>query len=98
MPDEPPSDDPRPSAPPDPAPFSWASLGRDLARPRVSQLVFAAILALVAFAITVQVQSQARDDTYASLRRADLVALLDDLTAESRRLEGEIATLESTRQ
>lgn len=79
-------------------PFSWRDLLRDLARPRLSQVVFAVILAIVAFAVTVQVQSRARDDAYAGLRRADLVALLDDLTAESRRLEGEIAALEETKR
>lgn len=82
----------------DPAPFSWRDMARDLLRPRASQLVFAAIVALVAFAVTVQVQTQARDQTYAGLRRADLVALLDDLTAESRRLETEVARLENTRR
>lgn len=81
-----------------PAPFSWRELGRDMLRPRLSQLVFAVIVALVAFAVTVQVQSRARDETYAGLRRADLVALLDDLTAESRRLESEIAELQDTRR
>lgn len=78
--------------------FSWRDLLRALTRPRLSQLVFALVLALVAFAVTVQVQARSRDDTYSSLRRADLVALLDDLTTESRRLETEIAALENTRR
>lgn len=98
MPEGSPVDGQPPAAPTDPAPFSWRALGRDLARPRVSQLVFAVIVAVVAFAVTVQVQARARDDTYASLRRADLVALLDDLTGESRRLESEIARLEETKR
>ena len=37
------------------------------------------------------------DDTYASARREDLIQLLDGLSTESRRLEGEIAQLEQTR-
>lgn len=89
-------DDQQPPAPP--RRFSWRAVGRDLLRPSVSQVVFAVILAVVAFAVTVQVQSRARDDTYSSLRRADLVELLDDLTAESRRMESEIVQLENTRR
>ena len=77
-------------------PIRLRDLGRDLLRPSLSHLVFAVVLALVAFGATVVVQSQSRDDSYENLRRTDLIALLDDLTAESRRLETEIAALEST--
>ena len=44
-----------------------------------------------------QFRINAADDTYATARREDLVQLLDGLSAESRRLEGEIAQLEQTR-
>ena len=44
-----------------------------------------------------QFRINATDDTYASARREDLIQLLDGLSAESRRLEGEIAQLEQTR-
>lgn len=88
---------PAPAAP-EPATFSWRAVGRDLLKPSASQLVFALILAVVGFVVTVTVQTQVRDDTYANLRRDDLVALLDDLTAQSRSLEAEITTLEETKR
>jgi uncharacterized protein YlxW (UPF0749 family) len=44
-----------------------------------------------------QIRINAAGDTYASARREDLIQLLDGLSAESRRLEGEIAQLEQTR-
>lgn len=96
MPDAAPGDATRP--PTEAGPLSWREVLGDLTRPRLSQLVFGVILAVVAFGVTVQVQSRARDDTYTSLRRADLVGLLDDLTAESRRLGTEIAALENTKR
>lgn len=37
------------------------------------------------------------DQTYLNARRSDLVAMLDQLTAQSRRLDSEIAQLEDTR-
>ena len=60
-------------------PIRLRDLGRDLLRPSLSHLVFAVVLALVAFGATVVVQSQSRDDSYENLRRTDLIALLDDL-------------------
>jgi uncharacterized protein YlxW (UPF0749 family) len=44
------------------------------------------------------VRTQAQQTDYSSLRHADLVQMLDDLTAESRRLEAEIAQLEETKR
>jgi uncharacterized protein YlxW (UPF0749 family) len=44
-----------------------------------------------------QIRINAAGDTYASARREDLIQLLDGLSAESRRLEGEITQLQQTR-
>jgi uncharacterized protein YlxW (UPF0749 family) len=54
-------------------------------------------LFLVGAAGAMQIRINATDDTYASARREDLIQLLDGLSAESRRLEGEITQLEQTR-
>ncbi|WP_040160853.1 DUF881 domain-containing protein [Nigerium massiliense] len=70
---------------------------RDLRRPTRSHLLVAVVLFLCALLVTLQVQSRATADPYANLRRADLVAMLDDLTAQSRRLENEVTDLEAAR-
>lgn len=75
----------------------WRRIGRDLLRPSRSQLVVAGILLLLGFAVTLQL-SGARDQRYTTLRQDELVAMLDDVQAEARRLEGDIAQLEGTRQ
>ena len=67
-------------------------------RPSRSQLLVAVILAICALVVTLQIRSSAGERDYAGLRRTELVALLDDLTAESRRLETEIAELRNTQQ
>lgn len=76
---------------------TWAEIGRDLLRPSRSQLIVAVVLLLCGLAVTVQL-SGIRDERYTTLRQDDLVAMLDDVTAESRRLEAEIAELEATRR
>lgn len=83
---------------PEPEPLGWRDLLHDFVRPSRSQLVIAAILAVLGFLVVTQLQTRATDEVYASLRRTDLVALLDDLTAESRRLEADIGGLEATRR
>lgn len=74
----------------------WRRVGRDLTRPSRSQLVVGLILALLGFAVTWQLTSS-DDQRYTTLRQDELVAMLDDVTAESRRLEAEVADLERTR-
>lgn len=74
----------------------WRRIGRDLVRPSRSQLVVAAILLLLGFAVTLQLSGN-RDQRYTTLRQDELVAMLDDVQAEARRLEGEVAQLESSR-
>jgi len=66
-------------------------------RPTRAQLIIAIALALVGFAVVTQVRSTRSTDDYSSARREDLVQLLDQLNAETRRLESESADLERTR-
>lgn len=77
-------------------PVTWRELGRDILKPGRGQLVIALILALVGFALTLQLR-QPEETRYSTLRQSELVSMLDDVTAETRRLEGEIAQLEATR-
>lgn len=71
---------------------------RAFLRPSRHQLVLAVVLGLVAMGTVIQLRSRDADDTYATARRADLIQLLDGLSAETRRLEDELATLEQTRR
>jgi uncharacterized protein YlxW (UPF0749 family) len=65
--------------------------------PGRGQILAAIILFIVGVAGAMQIEINTADDTYASARREDLIQLLDGLSTESRRLEGEIAQLEQTR-
>jgi uncharacterized protein YlxW (UPF0749 family) len=68
-----------------------------LLHPGRGQILAAVILFVVGAAGVMQIKSNAAGDTYASARREDLIQLLDGLSEESRRLEGEITQLEQTR-
>jgi uncharacterized protein YlxW (UPF0749 family) len=68
-----------------------------LLHPGRGQILAAIILFVVGAAGAMQIRINAHDDAYASARREDLIQLLDGLSAESRRLEGEITQLEQTR-
>jgi uncharacterized protein YlxW (UPF0749 family) len=81
-----------------PGTVGWREMLRDFLKPGRAQVIFAAILLICGLAVAMQVRTQRDETDYSSLRRADLVQMLDDLTAESRRLEAEIAELEDTRQ
>jgi hypothetical protein len=72
-------------------------LRASLRHPGRAQILAAIILFVVGAAGVMQIKSNAAGDTYASARREDLIQLLDGLSEESRRLEGEIAQLEQTR-
>ena len=67
-------------------------------RPSRGHLVVAVLLLVFGVVATMQVRSRAGQEDYSGLRRTELVAILDDLTAESRRLEAEIAELRATQQ
>lgn len=65
-------------------------------RPTRGQLLVAVILLLCGLAVTVQFRTLGQQQDYSSLRRTELIAILDDLTAESRRLEAQVSELERT--
>ncbi|MGI9156267.1 MAG: DUF881 domain-containing protein [Marmoricola sp.] len=68
-----------------------------LRRPSRSQLMGGLLVGVLGFATVTQVQSNQADDTYAGLRSADLVQVLNGLNAQSRRADKEIGNLEQTR-
>ena len=74
-----------------------ARLRASLLHPGRGQVLAAIILFIVGAAGVMQFRITTTDETYASARREDLIQLLDGLSAESRRLEGEIAQLDETR-
>ena len=71
---------------------------RDWLRPDRRQLVVAAVLAVVSFAVVTQIRTREEVDSYSSLRQSDLVEMLDSLNQESQRLESELGDLEAARQ
>ena len=72
-------------------------LRQALLHPGRSQVVVAVLLAVVAFAAIVQVQTAEDDDTYAGYREQDLVNVLSGLAGASRRARAEITRLEEAR-
>ena len=92
------SSEPEAAAETHPAPISWRELARDFVKPGRAQVIFAAILLICGLAVVMQVRAQTSETDYSTLRRADLVQLLDDLTAQSRQLESEITDLEATQR
>lgn len=81
-----------------PAPIDWRELLRDFIKPGRAQVVFAAILLVLGVGVAMQIRSQTEETDYSSLRRDELVQLLDDLNNQSRQLEAEIAQLEETKR
>jgi uncharacterized protein YlxW (UPF0749 family) len=69
---------------------------RGLLRPTVSQLAVALLIGGLAFAITVQVNHDGKDD-YSGVRGDDLVELLKSLDSANERLSTQIDELTSTR-
>ncbi|MGC4942989.1 DUF881 domain-containing protein [Kribbella sp. DT2] len=99
----PPSDSPpaEPAHPVAPTPMPRAK-GPNLAlrrlkagfKPSRGQAIVAVVLALVACTAVVQVRVNRADDGYQNARREDLIAILDGLNQNNRRLESEITELE----
>ena len=76
--------------------------GRDrlrgaLTRPSRRQVVVAVLLAVLGFAVVVQVRATQADDTYSGLRESDLIEVLDGLTGTTERARREVERLESRR-
>ena len=88
---------PEPTGPPEP------TSGRDrllhaLRHPSSrGQLVVGLLLAVVGFALVVQVQSNGRNDRYVGARQGDLIQLINNLALSTQRAEDEITRLEQTR-
>ncbi|MCW2500559.1 MAG: hypothetical protein JWN87_2235 [Frankiales bacterium] len=76
-----------------------SSLSR-LLRPRARRVdvLVAALLALLGFALAVQVRSTQSDGLLTSARQEDLVQILDELNNRSDRLRQEVASLSATKQ
>lgn len=83
---------------PEPLPSSPPRRVAALWRPTRGHLLVAGLLLVFGLLVTLQIRSRSAEADYSGLRRTELVAILDDLTAESRRLEAEIAELRATRQ
>lgn len=72
-------------------------LWRAFVRPSRGQLVVGLALFLTGLIVAMTLQSQANQPEFANVRQADLVQLLDNVTAETRRLESEVRELENAR-
>jgi len=66
--------------------------------PRRSAALIGVLVALLGFALAVQVKSNDSDQALAGARQEDLVRILDTLDARKERLQGEISSLNSQRQ
>jgi uncharacterized protein YlxW (UPF0749 family) len=73
--------------------------GEEGRRKRVSGagVLIGVLLALLGFALVVQVRSNATDTTYASARESDLLQILSDLDSTERRLNQDISSLQQTK-
>jgi uncharacterized protein YlxW (UPF0749 family) len=67
-------------------------------RPGKRQIVIAVALGALGFAGVTQVRVSGDDDTYPTMRQADLIQMLNGLSAASRRAEQDIADLEKSRE
>ena len=66
-------------------------------RPSLSQLIVAVVVCLVTATAILSARQRQADTNYQSLRRSDLVALLDSLSSQSDRLDSEISSLSRTK-
>lgn len=67
-------------------------------RPSRGSLLVALLLALLGFAMVVQLRTTASSTPYAGARRDDLVQLLDSLDSASSRAESQISDLQATQR
>ncbi len=68
-----------------------------LVHPSRGQLTVGVVLAVTALLVVWTLRTQAAQPDYSNLRRTELVQLLDNVTAETRRLEAEARELTTTR-
>jgi len=87
-----------PSTPPPAGGSRWQRIRRLLlARPTPSHVLIGVLLALLGFALVVQVRAD-ETDNLAALREQDLVGLLDEVSERGQRLAAEVSELEATRR
>ena len=99
-------DRPAPTGPDGPAstgPDGPASTGPEQHHPRWvrnrgATALIGALLAILGFALAVQVRSNSQTDALASAREDDLVRILDDQNSRIERLQGQISDLQAARQ
>ena len=93
------TEDERPAAPGSGTPRGggWRRIGRAALHPGRGQVAAAVVLCLLGMAGVVQIRANDSGDAYRNARREDLVQILDGLGVESRRLEAEVAELQSTK-
>lgn len=96
QPAAPPPGAPPPDAPPAPAPPGAAP--RPGRRPSLTRVLTALLLALLGFAIVVQVRNVSTDPELAALGQEDLVRILANLDAHEERLREEIGELEESKR
>lgn len=82
--------DEEPTAPQRPPWKSLLGFGR-------GQVIVALVLMLTALMVVMALRSQSSQGLYDNMRREELIQLLDQASAETRRLEAEAAALRSTR-
>ncbi|MDQ1712773.1 MAG: hypothetical protein QOE45_2223 [Frankiaceae bacterium] len=66
--------------------------------PRRSQALVGLVVAVLGFALVVQLRTTQQSSRFASARQEDLVRIIDDLTARGDRLRTEIDELQRTRE
>lgn len=76
----------------------WAALAPKAGRARSAAPLIGALLALLGFAVAVQVRSNAAGDSLAGARQDDLARILDDQNAQVDRLQQQITELQSAKQ
>ena len=67
-------------------------------RNRGATALIGALLAILGFALAVQVRSNSQTDALAGAREADLVRILDDQNSRIERLQGQISDLQAAKQ
>lgn len=77
---------------------AWDRLMTDFLRPSTGQAMMAVVLCLVGMLVVMQVRAKNAEDSLDTMRRSDLVQLLDQLNAEQRRLGQEASRLERTKE
>lgn len=80
-----------------PAPRANGQLLKEFLRPSRGQFIVGIALFLTALIVVMTLRAQANQPEFSNVRQADLIQLLDNVTAETRRLEVEVNELEAAR-